>query len=370
MAECVFRHKKAYIFFVQELKKCLLCCSLLAIAWGVVSCKQDEPAKPVPAPAAKAEKASIPEKKVKSIPFPVPLVYRDNSAFSPAMADTAASSSSEEVPESSSAEIKSSAGVKSSAAKTQALVESSSSAPPAPAFCEDAPEEMICDKRDGHLYRQVRIGGQVWMAQNLNYKADGSFCYENKPQNCKVYGRLYTWVSAMGLPSSYAISSAAEVIEKEHRGACPEGFHMPKDNDMKALLSYIRKHNRYEKENSGTLLKMAFSWKYSEEWPTGTDRYGFGAMASGFRNAQGVFKELGRDADFWVAEESNSPSHAPYWNLYYDNDEFLGDYSKKKSYAYSVRCLKDKTTDEKPQATPEPQLENDPAAVDSTKKAK
>ena len=65
-------------------------------------------------------------------------------------------------------------------------------------------------------------------------------------------------------------------------------------------------------------------------------------MASGFRNANGVFRELGHDADFWVAEESNNPSHAPYWNLYYDNDEFLGDYSKKKTYAYSVRCLRDR----------------------------
>ena len=105
---------------------------------------------------------------------------------------------------------------------------------------------------------------------------------------------------------------------------------------------------------------MAFSWKYSEEWPAGTDRFGFGAMASGFRNANGVFRELGHDADFWVAEESNNPSHAPYWNLYYDNDEFLGDYSKKKTYAYSVRCLKNKTADDKPAAASELQAEKAP----------
>jgi uncharacterized protein (TIGR02145 family) len=83
-------------------------------------------------------------------------------------------------------------------------------------------------------------------------------------------------------------------------------------------------------------------------------------MASGFRNAQGVFRELGHDADYWVAEESSIPTHAPYWNLYYDNDEFLGDYSKKKTYAYSVRCLKNKTDDEKPLAAPESQEEKTP----------
>ena len=192
------------------------------------------------------------------------------------------------------------------------------------------------------MYRMTAIGSQVWMAQNLNYRAENSWCYANKAENCRTYGRLYSWTAAMALPAKYANESAASELGKEHQGVCPDGFHMPTDADMKALISFINKHNKYEKERSGTLLKMKFSWAYSEEWPEGTDRYGFGAMASGFRTAKGDFREMGKDADFWVAEESNAPSHAPYWNLYYDNDEFLGDYSKNKRYAYSVRCLKNK----------------------------
>ena len=351
---------------MQEIKKFLLCGSLLAIAWGVVSCKQDEPA--TPGKTALPEKQEEKQVVKKSIPSPIPLVYRDNSAFHPALADTAAASpDTTEIPESSEASVASSSSAK--AIKSSASAESSSSVPPAPALCENAPEEMLCDKRDGKLYRLAHIGNQIWMGQNLDYAADGSYCYENKHENCKVFGRLYTWVSAMGLDKSYATASAVGVIEKEHQGVCPEGFHMPKDADFNTLLSYTKNNNRYPKERSGIYLKMAFSWKYSEEWPAGTDRFGFGAMASGFRNAQGIYKELGHDADYWVAEESSTPSHAPYWNLYYDNDEFLGDYSKKKTYAYSVRCLKDKAADEKPQAAPEPQEENAPAAADSTNKA-
>ena len=347
---------------MEKLKKFVLCGSLLAIAGGVISCKQDEP--------ATSTKSAVSEKKVESqvvkkpIPSPIPMVYRDSSAFHPALADTAAASpDTTEIPESSEASVASSSSVK-TVVKSSASVESSSSVAPPPDLCENAPEEMLCDKRDGKLYRLAHIGSQTWMGQNLDYAADGSFCYENKHENCKVFGRLYTWVAAMGLDKSYATSSAAGVIAKEHRGACPEGFHMPKDADFNALLIYTKNNNRYPKENSGTYLKMAFSWKYSEDWPTGTDRFGFGAMASGFRNAQGVFRELGHDADYWVAEESNNPSHAPYWNLYYDNDEFLGDYSKKKTYAYSVRCLKDKKSADKPHA--EPKLHAESAPEDST----
>ena len=353
---------------MQEIKRIVLLGSLLAIAGGMVSCEQNEPAKQSVAQSQTAATENKTEKKVvkREIPSPVPLVYRDESAFHPALADTAAASQDSVVVPESSETVATSSSIESSSSekvvvKNSPLVESSSSsAPPAPVFCENAPEEMLCDKRDGHLYRLVHIGNQIWMGQNLNYATHGSYCYEDKHENCKVFGRLYTWTSAMALDKSYATASAADVIEKEHRGACPEGFHMPKDADFNTLVSYMKNNNRFPNERSGTALKMAFSWKYSEEWPAGTDRFGFGAMASGFRNAQGVFRELGHDADFWVAEESNNPSHAPYWNLYYDNDEFLGDYSKKKTYAYSVRCLKNKAADDKPHTEPNPEAEKAP----------
>lgn len=331
---------------------------LLALAGVFFACNQDKPAEKIkPTTVEQVQPGKVePRKDVKPIPPPVPMVYRDERVASssadtvpadPVSADVATAASGAPEPESSSEEVvlSSSSSAPSVARFVPAPIVSSSSEPepPPPVYCEEVPEGVLCDKRDGQMYRTVTIGSQVWMAQNLNYNAENSWCYDNQNESCKIYGRLYSWTSAMGLDDSFATTSAAAQLSREHQGVCPDGFHMPTSDDMKSLIAYMKKHNKFEKERTGTLLKMKFSWMNSEEWPEGTDRFGFGAMASGFRNSKGVFRELGKDADFWVAEESKaSASHAPYWNLYYDNDEFLGDYSKSKLYAYSVRCLKNK----------------------------
>ena len=210
-------------------------------------------------------------------------------------------------------------------------------------LCANVPASVLCDKRDGQLYRTVRIGSQVWMAQNLNYATANSWCYRNSLENCSNYGRLYQWTAAMNLDKAYSHSLAGDLIEEKHQGVCPDGWYLPKDKDMELLTHNIVESNKsagFANEEVGTSLRKDSGWEENDEEIVGTNRYGFAALPAGYRDANGSFAFLGEEADFWVAEEEPNGAQAPHWNLYYANQSFSGEYRNLKTFAFSVRCIK------------------------------
>ena len=210
-------------------------------------------------------------------------------------------------------------------------------------LCANVPATVLCDKRDGQLYRTIHIGSQVWMAQNLNYAVASSWCYRNSLENCSNYGRLYHWTAAMNLDKAYSHSSAGNLIEEKHQGVCPEGWYVPKDSDMETLVSYVKESNKASglaTEEVGTSLRKETGWEENDEEILGTNRYGFAAIPAGYRDANGAFAFLGEEADFWVAEEESNGTQASHWSLYYANQTFSGEFRNLKTFAFSIRCLK------------------------------
>jgi uncharacterized protein (TIGR02145 family) len=196
---------------------------------------------------------------------------------------------------------------------------------------------MLTDSRDGQTYKTVTIGTQTWMAENLNYAVDSSWCYENSADSCAKYGRLYQWASAMALPVAYndALWGGSDA---NHQGVCPAGWHLPTNAEWTVLGNAVGGENV-----AGTALKSTSGWN---EGGNGTDAYGFSALPAGCRYGDGFFNDVGDYAGFWSASEDGT-GLAYNLNLdysarmYTDTDE-RNDYGSGDDghYALSVRCLK------------------------------
>jgi len=232
------------------------------------------------------------------------------------------SSSSVVVTISSSSVALSSSSMQSSssvALPSSSSVALSSSATPSSSSLS-ATGDTFTDIRDGNVYKWVKIGTQIWMAQNLNYEASGSVCYSNSAANCATYGRLYDWSTAML--------------------ACPSGWHLPSNADWDKLLRYVDgtsgTSSPYQSSTAGRYLKAKSGWNSSGN---GEDTYGFSALPGGYGYSDGGFSNVGINGLWWSSSEYGSDSaYRRYMNYYYENVFY--DYDGK-GYLFSVRCLQD-----------------------------
>ncbi|MCR5029074.1 MAG: fibrobacter succinogenes major paralogous domain-containing protein [Fibrobacter sp.] len=247
------------------------------------------------------------------------------------------SSSSVETPNSSSSEL---SEFSSSSADE---VESSSSetlATPCKTETEDNCEYgTLLDERDGQEYKTVKIGDQWWMAENLNYETDNSFCYNDSAEYCEKYGRLYTWVAAMDSVGTWTTNGKGCGYNKTCsstypvRGVCPEGWHLPSTTEFETLFTAVG-----GSFTAGAKLKSQTGWT-AYDGITNEDTFGFSALPAGYRGDSGNYYYEGNYAYFWSSTESSS-YYAYYVYLYYLNDS-AHLYNYYKYDGHSVRCVKD-----------------------------
>ena len=208
-----------------------------------------------------------------------------------ASSSSVASSSSEETESSSSSEEQSSSSVESSSSFEYIDME---------------------DSRNDKVYKVICIpGSQCWMAENINYEMEGSYCYDDADSNCTAYGRLYTWEAA--------------------KKVCPAGWHLPSKGEYDDFVAATG-----ERFASGKALKASCDngWEWSG---CGLDSYGFTALPAGIRSAEGSYKNLREWAFFWSDTEYDSES-AYYMDLS-NNDDNAYVYHYGKGAALSVRCV-------------------------------
>jgi uncharacterized protein (TIGR02145 family) len=158
------------------------------------------------------------------------------------------------------------------------------------------------DQRDGKVYKTIKIGNQIWMAENLAYKPDNGFfcCYNNDGSYLEKYGYLYDWDTA--------------------KKVSPDGWHLPAVEEAEILF------NSFDSEEEAFIaLKL-------------DGESGFSALFGGYYNSYDKeFMDEGSKALFWTSTEGFN--NAKCMGLFSDSMQaYIG--GDCVDFGFSVRCLK------------------------------
>ncbi len=210
---------------------------------------------------------------------------------------------------------------------------------------------------EGQTYEVVEIGDQCWFAENINVgsRIDSKdseddpqnqgtdcdniekYCYDDEESNCDIYGGFYQWDQAM----------CGETTEGS-QGICPDGWHIPSDDDWKILemelgMSETAANNTsYRGPSVGSRLAGG-----EDLWDSGSlientafNESGFKAIPTGYRSDNsGNSLVLGERTYMWT---STNHSDDLFWTRRLDwdrNSVYRWRYNRERGFA--VRCLLD-----------------------------
>lgn len=172
--------------------------------------------------------------------------------------------------------------------------------------CPDAPG-ILHDDRDGQDYKIVKIGTQTWMAENLNYATDNSWCYDDADSNCAKYGRLYGFTTATSI--------------------CPSGWHLPSSEEWNNLAEVMG-----GMDDAGLRLKANII--------NGTDDCQFSALPGGEKGFFTGYRQKGYWGYWWSSSHYAGP-----WvgvRVVIESADKIAEISGHDDREYvSVRCIKD-----------------------------
>jgi uncharacterized protein (TIGR02145 family) len=204
--------------------------------------------------------------------------------------------------------------------------------------CPESGRGTFTDDRDGKEYQYTTIGAQVWMAENLNYKATNSLCYDNDPKNCDIYGRLYHFSDSNALQTSTV---------------CPQGWHIPTDTEWSELMEIVGGGVK-ELTGSGGNKEASARLRTKEGWykpesgtnvlvpdESGTNVCGFSALPGGRAGLNSGFDFIKTSARWWASTMSTTVSAKIYITDRIGNSTYGANVTTSSWAANSIRCVKD-----------------------------
>ena len=214
---------------------------------------------------------------------------------------------------------------------------------------------------DGNVYNTVQIGAQCWLKENVRatHYADGTSipiattssttnaycCYPNNDASTvPTYGLLYNWPAVMQMDFNSG--------ESDIQGVCPDGWHVPCEQEWYTLLYYMMGQSALQCDNQpdniGKALASTTGWQScGGNCTVGNDlsannASGFSAMPAGVYEGYYDDESFGYEAFFWSSSQSLYNNMASMEYLMYDRAS-LSHWDYGQQYFLSVRCLRNET---------------------------
>jgi uncharacterized protein (TIGR02145 family) len=196
---------------------------------------------------------------------------------------------------------------------------------------------------DGNIYHTVKIGTQVWMVENLNVshfrngdilpeaKTDEdwqearknkqlAWCYyDNKPENGKIYGKLYNW---------YAVNDS--------RGLAPLGWHIPTDEEWTMLTDFLGGTSV-----AGGKMKEVGTSHWKSPNTSADNSSGFTALPGGSHHFTGSYNYIGNHGYWWSTTEFKFNTLDAWHRYIYSGSSVVISFNLEKVSRASVRCVMD-----------------------------
>lgn len=191
---------------------------------------------------------------------------------------------------------------------------------------------------DGNFYNTIKIGNQVWLAEDLKVSRlndgtpvkqekdpklwistkDPAWCwYANDSANYSFpRGKLYNW---------YAVNTGK---------LCPQGWHVPSNREWEDLQIYLGGDSV-----AGGKMKTTGTFFWRSPNVGATNETGFSAIPGGYRDGTGQYT-YSTMFNRWWSLTVFPPEGAYTWYVYHGQKN-LYQQGDLKLFGNSVRCLKD-----------------------------
>ncbi|MCX6154626.1 MAG: fibrobacter succinogenes major paralogous domain-containing protein [Candidatus Kapabacteria bacterium] len=184
---------------------------------------------------------------------------------------------------------------------------------------------------ENNSYKTVKIGNQIWMAENLNvshYRNGDTIPFVQIHAQwldlitCAIlgtsFGKLYNWFTV-----------------NDPRGLAPIGWHIASDSDWK-VLGWFLGGDGY----AGGKLKEVGTDHWRSPNYKASNQFGFTALAGGMCNSKNEIHNFDKQEGYWWTS-TEIDSQLVWSKVIYDNNCALISFRNIKTDGFAVRCVKD-----------------------------